>query len=300
MKVLITGHRGFVGRHLVAALEVDHDLFGIDVKATPGGYQDCRDFFREDRRVGHFDLVLHCAAVVGGRATIEGEPMKVATDLAIDSDLFQWALRCRPGRVVYFSSSAAYPARYQREGCTLPLVEDDIDPTFAQEPDAIYGWVKLTGERLAAHARAEGLPVTVLRPFSGYGSDQDLDYPFPSLIDRALRREDPFTVWGPGTQVRDWVHIDDVVGATLAAVEQGVDGPVNICSGVGTSFVALAQQVCRAAGYEPVVEPQPDKPYGVHHRVGDPTLMRTFYEPQVSLEQGIARALAQRQIGAAA
>lgn len=287
MRVLVTGHRGFVGRHLWAALDTpDNELVGADVKTGV----DCRWFFANDCGP-RFDLVLHCAAVVGGRAMIDGEPMKVATDLAIDSDLFQWALRTRPGRVVYFSSSAAYPSHLQAPPHRMRLGEHQIHPARCEEPDAVYGWVKLTGERLAACARAEGVPVTVLRPFSGYGGDQDRTYPFPSFIDRALARVDPFPIWGPGTQVRDWIHIDDVVGATLEAVKQEVDGPVNLCTGVGTSFLRLATLVCEQVGYAPDLDPDPAQPTGVHHRVGDPALMGSFYTPRVSLEAGIADAL---------
>jgi hypothetical protein len=51
--------------------------------------------------------VVHLAAIVGGRSTIEGAPLSVAVDLSLDAELFNWALRTRPGRIVYFSSSAA-------------------------------------------------------------------------------------------------------------------------------------------------------------------------------------------------
>lgn len=286
MRILITGHAGFVGRHFWQVLDTpDNELHGADIKLG----LDCRRFFAcDDRR---FDLVLHCAAVVGGRAMIDGEPLAVATDLAIDSDLFQWALRTRPGRIVYFSSSAAYPTRLQGPVHHRALAEPDIDLDDVDQPDAVYGWVKLTGEMLARHARAEGLDVTVVRPFSGYGPDQDLTYPFPSFIDRAARRADPFEVWGDGRQVRDWVHIDDVVGATLALVEAGVDGPVNLCTGVGTSMDALAALCMATAGYAAPVEHHLDAPVGVAHRVGDPAGMLRWFTPRWTVEAGVADAV---------
>lgn len=300
MRVLITGARGFVGRHLWAALDTpDNELVGCDVKDGP--MHDVRRMFAlgdATDPVHRFDLVLHCAAIVGGRATIDGEPMAVATDLAIDSDMFQWALRTRPGRVVYFSSSAAYPTRLQGPVHHARLREHDIDLDDLEHPDAIYGWVKLTGEMLARHARAEGLDVTVVRPFSGYGPDQDLTYPFPSFIDRAIRRAHPFTVWGDGTQVRDWIHQDDVVGATLALVEQGVDGPVNLCTGVGTSMDDLAAMAMAAAGHQAPLEHITDAPTGVAYRVGDPSLLRQWYTPRWSLEAGVADAVDRARMAA--
>lgn len=286
MKVLITGHRGFVGRHFMAAL-AGHEVFGVDIADG----LDARDFFR--RHQARVDLVIHLAAVVGGRAKIEGAPLDLAVDLALDAEMFSWALRTRPGKVVYFSSSAAYPAALQaRAEQRIDLAEDMIDLDTVATPDHLYGWAKLTGEILARHARAAGLDVLVVRPFSGYGEDQALDYPFPSFIDRAARRCDPFEIWGDGTQTRDFIHIHDVVAATLRAVELGIDGPVNLGTGVATSFNELARMVCVAAGYQPEFAHRPAAPTGVWHRVADPSQMLDFYTPTISIEQGVARALA--------
>jgi len=84
---------------------------------------------------------------------------------------------------------------------------------------------KLSGEYLAGFAAKEyGLDVIVYRPFSGYGEDQDLTYPFPSIVRRAVRRESPFVVWGSGKQLRDFIHIDDVVEAVFVTCDNY--GPV--------------------------------------------------------------------------
>lgn len=260
MRVLISGVEGFVGRHFRAALDTpDNEVVGFDIKSG----HDALDWFDTNGDTSHYDLVLHCAAVVGGRAKIEGQPMDVAVDLAIDALLYQWALRTRPGRVVYFSSSAAYPTRLQGPVHHRPMHEDDIDLDQVDDPDHVYGWVKLTGELLARHARNEGLPVTVVRPFSGYGPDQDLDYPFPSFVARAVSAVDEFEVWGDGRQVRDWVHIDDIVGAVLELVARRVDGPVNLCTGRATSMDDLARLCMAAAGREVPIVHRPGAPAGV-------------------------------------
>jgi nucleoside-diphosphate-sugar epimerase len=289
VKVLITGHRGFVGRHMWRTLlGHGHDLTGVDLTGDPA--IDVRRFFAECDV--HYDLVIHLAAIVGGRTTIEGEPLRVAVDFAIDADLFQWALRTRPGRIVYYSSSAAYPIAYQTAFSHHRLREDDLTlDGLIGAPDMTYGWSKLLGEMLAQQAEAEGLRVHVFRPFSGYGTDQDPAYPFRAFLDRARRRADPFDVWGPGTQVRDWIHIDDLVMATLTAVDQDIRGPVNLCTGIGTDFLRLAELVTATAGYAPEIRTLPDQPAGVQYRVGDPTLMSSFYQPKITLDEGIQRAL---------
>jgi nucleoside-diphosphate-sugar epimerase len=171
------------------------------------------------------------------------------------------------------------------------LYEEDINLAYMEEPDATYGWAKLTGEKLAGYAEAEGCRILIPRPFSGYGEDQDQAYPFPAFIQRARRRDDPFEIWGDGSSTRDWIHIDDLVGATLALLDADVTGPVNLGWGRATSFDDLARIVCTAAGYQPQLKHRADAPRGVHHRVSDPTRMLEHYVPAVTLEEGVRRAL---------
>jgi nucleoside-diphosphate-sugar epimerase len=291
---LVTGDKGFIGRHFARYLEGrGWEVLRCDIA---DGF-DVRTLFLSPASL-KVDLVAHCAAVVGGRAMIDGAPLALASNLELDVGLFQWALRNQPGRILYFSSSAAYPTFMQAEG-SYSLRESDIMPDFPGKmvgtPDQFYGWTKLTGENLAHRARQVGLSVTVVRPFSGYGEDQDDCYPFPAFIDRALRREDPFVIWGDGLQVRDFIHVDDIVRACMVMCDQGIDGPVNLGSGQPVSMRNLAALVCRAAGYRPVFKFDRDAPRGVPYRVCDATRMREFYEPAVSLEEGIARALAWRE-----
>ena len=285
MKILITGDEGFVGTNFKKHLDSkNNQITGIDIKNG----RDVRDFFAKDDT--KFDVVIHLAAIVGGRATIEGNPLAVAADLAIDADLFQWALRTRPGHLVYFSSSAAYPIFLQRAEYKQKLKEWDINLDHIRTPDMTYGWAKLSGEKLASYARAEGLGITVLRPFSGYGTDQSLDYPFPSFIKRGKEKEAPFNVWGKGTQVRDFIHIEDIVRATFEAITNKVEVS-NLCSGIATSFIDLAELVMMQAGYLAEIKTNPTAPVGVAYRVGDNRKMLSFYEPKISLEEGIERAL---------
>ena len=293
---LITGSGGFVGRHMMAALlHSGYRVQAVDVTWDGIQYEpllrDARDFFREDMR--RFDVVVHCAAVVGGRATIDGDPLALAVNLELDAALFQWAARARPGRVVYISSSAVYPVMLQGADDGRPLRESAVtlDDPIVGLPDQLYGWSKLTGEVLAGHARNAGIPVTVVRPFSGYGEDQSPDYPFAAFAARARAREDPFVIWGDGTQVRDWIHVDDITAAILAAVDGGTDGPVNLGTGRPTSMRELARMFCAAAGYQPDFKVLPDRPSGVAYRVADVTRMHEFYRSAVSLEDGIERAL---------
>lgn len=286
MRVLLTGHRGFVGRHLHAAMDArGWDVTGIDLADG----QDALDFFRTDEQC--WDLAVHCAAIVGGRASIDGSPLGVGTNLALDAWYMRWLIRTGTPRAVYFSSSAAYPVVLQQPGDVRRLYEEDINLAYMEEPDATYGWAKLSGEKLASYAEAEGCRILIPRPFSGFGEDQDEAYPFPAFIARAKRRDDPFEIWGSGESTRDWIHIDDLIGATLALLDADVTGPVNLGWGRATSFDELARIVTTAAGYRPQYKHRQDAPQGVHHRVSDPARMLDHYVPTITLEEGVRRAL---------
>lgn len=281
MRVLITGNEGFVGKYFHKRLGPDHTITGIDIK---NGI-DCRDFFKKDD--SQYDLVIHLAAIVGGRESIEGRPMAVADNFSIDSEFFQWCLKTKPKKIVYFSSSAAYPTHYQQGSEAKRLQEWMITPSAPNSPDMTYGMAKVIGEYLASFVEN----VHIFRPFSGYSYLQDTSYPFPMYIRRALKKSDPFEVWGPGTQTRDFIHIEDIVSAVLTAVEQGITGPINLGTGRSTSFMELAQMSMDAVGYKGEIVTRPDKPVGCMHRVSDNTKLLSFYTPKITLEAGIIEAV---------
>lgn len=295
MKVLLTGGSGFLGRHLRRALtDRGDDVDVLDVS----GVETPQDVLRALPDLDQtYDLAIHAAAYVQGRAAIEQEQTYLgAYNLQLDAAFFQWALRRQPRHVVYLSSSAVYPVSFQTHRSTTLLRESFVDPQADQQlrPDLTYGFTKLVGERLASELAFEltKTSVHVVRPFSGYGEDQDVSYPFGAFVRRVIGREDPFTVWGTGRQIRDWVHVDDVVGAVLACVDADVCRPVNVCSGVGTTMLRLARLMCDQVGYAPTLETFSEAPAGVARRVGDPSRLREFYVPRVSLEEGIRRAVA--------
>jgi len=308
VRALVTGSAGFVGRHMVAELVArGWDVAGVDLRqwspvapptaAGAGRYAHATGDMLDGVRlpgVDTFDLVAHCAYHVGGRAGIDGEPRNLAHNLQLDAAMFEWAVRTGQRRVLYFSSSAAYPTVLQTGHPPRQLAEDDLD-LWGVRPDARYGWAKVTGEHLAQAAAESGLPVHVVRPFSGYGENQDDCYPFPAIVRRALAGD--FTVWGPPGQCRDWIHISDVVRGALAVVDADERRPVNLCSGSPVEFGVLALRVAELAALVspdrpwPDVEYREDRPTGVMYRVGDPARMREHYTPAVPLDEGIRRAI---------
>lgn len=309
MKICVTGGCGFVGRRFVRRLaEQNHTIMVVDNLSTgrhPENwmfphqgkvqfhYADVRSFIR-GLDPSQFDLVIHCAAVVGGRLTIENDPLAVATDLSIDAELFNWIVRGRTRpHLIYFSSSAVYPVELQVERCHCALAEGLVtfDNTRIGLPDMTYGFAKLAGEYLARFAQEQyDLPVTIYRPFSGYGEDQDLSYPLPALVKRVVDGENPVTVWGSGNQVRDWIFIEDIVSCVLATWKMG--GVFNIGSGEGVPFTKLIEAIAATAGRKVEIEPDLTRPEGVFHRVCDPYKVEQHFKPQVPLCMGLKKVAA--------
>ena len=304
MRALVTGGQGFVGRHLCEKLiNAGWEVTSVDsLEAGTGAIHpnqltneylnspnfkfiemDCRAYFVGLGKRESFDVIFHLAAMVGGRLMIENKPLVVAQDLSIDAEMWQWAQKNIKSRVCYFSSSAAYPLEFQGHSNYRTLKESDIrwDLTNIGFPDLSYGWAKLTGEYLGKLALDKhGLQSTIYRPFSGYGADQDLTYPFPAIIKRAyefdLRSKEKFEVWGSGKQVRDFIHIDDCVDRILKTWDKVEPGnPINLSTGIGTNFIELARLALNSCGKEELaITALSDKPEGVFYRVGDTRLQQ--------------------------
>jgi len=310
MRVLITGFAGFVGRRFVKYFAdcgdevvcIDNMVSGVPTEdwvhkpektnKLKMHFADCR-YFLTAIQPGAFDLVVHCAAIVGGRTKIENDALAIGTNLSIDSELFNWVVRTkRMPKVIYFSSSAVYPLSWQTKDRHIQLQESYVDfkDKKVELPDRTYGFAKLAGEYLAQYAKDEyGLDVHIYRPFGGYGEDQSFDYPFPSIVRRIVKGEDPVKVWGSGEQRRDFIYIDDVVKCVLETMDEPPGTTLNIGTGVGVSFIELAQRAIKVLGKNLLVRNDPDKPEGVFWRVADIARMDRHYTPRITLEDGIER-----------
>lgn len=305
MRCLITGCAGFVGRRFARRLlDEGHNVVGVDNLVAgispekwafkPQSWEhfrfdksDVRMWFK-DNRPDDFDLIIHCAAIVGGRLKIDGDPLAVATDLSIDSEFFNWAVRAKTKpTVIYFSSSAVYPLNLQtrEHNCLLSEALVNFDGPYFAKPDQTYGFAKMCGEYLAKFAAEHyGLNVKVYRPFGGYGEDQSLDYPFPSIIKRVLDKENPIVVWGSGEQRRDFIYIEDIIDAVFQTMEHLPPAePLNLGMGIATSFYQLAAGAASVLGLRADIVNDSTRPEGVFARVADVTKLHGLCKPKYEL-----------------
>lgn len=188
-------------------------------------------------------------------------------------------------RVVVTSSSEVYgPAQTDRMTEDHPL-----------QPTSPYAASKVAADRMAmAYHRTYGTPVAVIRPFNTYGPRHVYDV-IPKFIARALHGE-PLTVFGDGTQSRDFTYVDDMVDAFLhmGAHPDAVGQVVHFGSGLATTIATLARAVADAVGGEVRIEHAPARAAEVSRLCCDASRAASLldWRPRVSLAEGLARNVA--------
>lgn len=276
---LVTGGCGFIGSHLVEALiergdtvRVLDDLSRGRREHLPRGVEfieaDVADPAAVRRAIQDVDGCFHLAAVP---SVIECQSRWLEahrTNLTGTINIFDAARRAQPGKaipVVYASSAAVYGNRGM-----APLSE-----TLAPQPISICGADKVGCELHAriAHA-AHGVPTVGLRLFNVYGPRQATDCAHPGVVPSFLGRlaaRRPVPIFGDGTQVRDFIYVDDAVAAFLAAMGRNAGAEIfNVCTGQGTTVTALAQLLTRRFDIEAETAFLPVRACDVRYSIGEP------------------------------
>lgn len=296
---LVTGGAGFIGSHLVEGLLArGHRVRVLDnfasgkpdyLAAVEGQIElhvgDVGDPQSARQAMDGIEVVFHHAALASVPLSVE-EPLKTHAACATGTlNLLDAARRAGVRRFVYAGSSSAY-------GQCGRAVQRESDPVAPISP---YGAAKLAGEMYCrAFAATYGFSTVVLRYFNVYGPRQDPDSPYSAVIPRfvtALLEGRPPTVFGDGTQSRDFCYVGDVVHANLLAAQAAdVSGEVfNIATGRSVTLLELLEHLRGLLGVE--IQPQfaPPRPGDIHRSVADISLARRrlSYEPQVSLLEGL-------------
>ena len=237
MKTVVTGAAGFIGSQLAASLlEAGHEVVGIDCftdyypralkEANLAPLRDHSRFRLVEERLQDTPLarhldgaahVFHLAAQAGVRASWGREFAHYTEHNVLATQrLLEAALEAGRPRIVYASSSSVYG-----DAAPLPLREDS-----PCRPVSPYGVTKLAAEHLALlYERNHGLPTVSLRFFTVYGPRQRPDMAFHRFL-KAARDGQPITLYGDGSQTRDFTYVDDIVSAARAAALSGRPGCV--------------------------------------------------------------------------
>ncbi len=245
-KVVVTGGSGLIGIPLVKRLvDLGAHVTVVSLDDRPADFQDLvLTYKKKDLRsfencleitVGA-DIVFHLAGVKGSPLMAKEKPASFMVPTLLFNTAMMEASRLNGvKKFLYTSSIGVYsPSEI--------FYEDAVWKSFPSENDKFAGWAKRIGE-LQAHAyeiEHGWNTINIIRPANVYGPGDNFDIKnamvIPSLIARIFSGEDPLTVWGDGSAIRDFVYSDDVARAMLHICKIGFNKPVNVGSGVGCSI----------------------------------------------------------------
>lgn len=290
MRYAVTGAAGFIGSHLSETLLADgHEVVGFDcftdyydpaLKEENARGLDVRrvDLAVDPLDFAGFDGVFHLAGQPGVKSFGDVFPLYLRRNLQASERVFQAASR-DGARVVYTSTSSIYGAAER-----YPTPEDT--PPSPRSP---YGITKLGCEHLAAaYEREFGLDCVVLRYFNAFGPRQRPDMAF-TRIAFALADGLPFELYGDGEQSRGWTYVQDLVDATVLAMQRG-SGTYNAGGAVEATMNESIALFERVSGRTLDVRRTTAVPGDQRRTNADTTRIRgeLGWEPRVSLEDGIA------------
>jgi GDP-D-mannose 3', 5'-epimerase len=309
VRVLVTGGGGFIGHHLITRLKRDgHWVRGVDIKAPEYAPTDADEFLLRDLREPEnarlatrgVDHVYALAADMGGMGYISANHATILHNNAlINLNTLEAAHRSGVSRYLYTSSACVYPEYKQTDAAVAPLKEDDAYP--AQPQDA-YGWEKLITERLCTHYREDfGIATRIVRfhnIFGPLGTWSGGREKAPAAMCRKvatakLTGQPEIEIWGDGEQTRSFCYIDDCLDGLMRLMASEFAEPLNLGQDRLVTINQLADIVCGVAGVT-LEKRHVAGPQGVRGRNSDNTRLRQVlgWEPQISLEEGLARTYA--------
>ncbi len=294
--VLITGGTGMIGRQLVSLLMEEGAKLRVvsleDPAAAPPGVEyrkaDLRDYDKCMEVCQGMDYVFHLAGIKGAPGVVMDRAATILVSfLRFNTNMMEAARQCGVERYLYTSTIGVYsPAEV--------FYEDDVWKTFPSRNDWYGGWGKRMGELQAEAYKAEygWEDIAIVRPANVYGPYDNFDISsamvIPSLIRRAMDGENPLSVWGDGSQVRDFIYAKDVAKGMLIALEKGSGRPINLGSGVGASIKDLVDVITGHMDKRPEVVWDTSKPSGDKKRIMDISRANSLgWRPEISLEDGI-------------
>lgn len=303
--VLVTGGTGLIGKPLVDMLleeganvriaSLDDktranpkaEFCQVDLTKMDNCYDVCKDM----------DYVFQLAGIKGSPKMTKEKPASFfVPTILFNTNMMEAARKQKVDRYLFTSTIGVYsPAEV--------FHEDDVWKTFPSENDRFAGWAKRMGELQAQAYKIEDNwdKISIVRPANVYGPYDNFDpanaMVIPSLIKRAVDGENPLTVWGDGSPIRDFIHSKDVARGMMLAMEKcpGPELPINLGSGTGYSIRNLVDIVreeipnLRYYHDNPEVVWDTSKPAGDAKRLMDVSRAKEIlgWEPQISLKEGV-------------
>jgi len=297
MTVIVAGATGLAGSAIVKAFEsTGQSVIGInrsvvdltDEKATA-------DFIAKAKP----SLIVDAAAKVGGIGANNSYPVEFLTDnLIIQGNLMSAAHKAGVSNFVFLGSSCIYP-----RDCAQPIKEEYLMTGPLEETNSAYAIAKIAGIELINSYRKEyGTRWISLMPTNLYGPRDNFDltasHVLPAFIRRFVEAAESgvstVTLWGSGSPLREFLHVDDLAQAVVVASEKYDSSlHLNVGSGEDLTIKHLAEKVAAAAGFAGKIEWDSSKPDGTPRKVLDVSRIKALgWKPTITLDGGIASTIA--------
>lgn len=291
-RVWVAGHRGMVGSALVRRLEredceiltIGRDRLDLTRRA------DVEDWMAEARP----QAVFVAAAKVGGILANDTQPVDfLEQNLLIGANVIGAAHRHGVEKLMYLAASCIYPRAAEQPVREDALLSGPLEPT-----NQWYAVGKIAGIKLAqAYRRQHGADFVSVAPANLYGPNDNFDlaasHVVPALIRKAheakTRGDATIGVWGTGSPLREFMHVDDFADAGIFAMKTYSDEPIlNVGSNQEVSILELTRMVCAVVGFSGEIVCDPSKPDGMPRKLIDSTRLGALgWRPSIGLADGL-------------
>jgi GDP-L-fucose synthase len=297
MTVIVAGATGLAGSAIVKAFQSKGQIV-ISINRSVVDLTDAKatiDFVSKAKP----SLIIDAAAKVGGIGANNSYPVEFLTvNLTIQGNLMSAAHKAGVPKFVFLGSSCIYP-----RDCAQPIEEDYLMTGPLEETNSAYAIAKIAGIELINSYRKEyGARWISLMPTNLYGPRDNFDLTASHVLPAFIRRfieaaesgADKVTLWGSGTPLREFLHVDDLAQAVVVASEKYDSSlHLNVGSGEDLSIKDLAEKVAAAAGFAGEIEWDASKPDGTPRKVLDVSRVKALgWKPTITLDEGIASTIA--------
>jgi GDP-L-fucose synthase len=297
MTVIVAGSTGLAGSAIVKAFQaVGKEVIGINRSVVDlMNSKNTEEFISRSKPT----LIVDAAAKVGGIGANNSYPVEFLGDnITMQSNLMRAAYKAEVSNFVFLGSSCIYP-----RDCAQPIKEEYLMTGPLEATNSAYAVAKIAGiEMINSYRKQYGTNWISLMPTNLYGPQDNFNLATSHVLPAFIRRfveaaeniTDKVTLWGSGTPLREFLHVDDLAQAVVLASEK-YDSclHLNVGTGEDLSIKELAQKVAVAAGFSGQIEWDSSKPDGTPRKVLDISRIKALgWKPTITLEEGIASTIA--------
>ena len=269
MKILVTGHKGYIGSHIFSTLQSrNYYVCGVDLKDG----EDILHCLPDE----NFDYVFHLAACPRVGYSVEKPSYTMKQNVLVTSVLLEWAKNHSVKRVIFSSSSA-------------------VNGNGDGVPRSPYGLHKLMNEmECRLYSDLYGLDTVCLRYFNAYSEDQEYGGSYSTAICawmEMIKKNKPLRIDGDGNQTRDFVHVEDIVSANIFCMNH----PENFKGkwfnvGSGTSIPLSYIKRFIDDNYDVLWDQKPERVGDVRHTIANIEELKSLgWEPKISIQEGLIK-----------